>query len=65
MRKVHEEDGCNLAPAFQQRTDREIQVHKALRKSLNVARLHDVFEDRDNVYLVTELCRGTRTSQRI
>lgn len=37
---------------------REVDILLALKGSLSIATLEDVFEDDDNVYLILELCKG-------
>jgi calcium-dependent protein kinase len=37
---------------------REVDILLALKGSLSIATLEDVFEDNDNVYIILELCKG-------
>jgi calcium-dependent protein kinase len=43
----------------------QIDVLLTLRGTLNVACLHAVYEDKDSVYMVMDLCTGGELLQRI
>ncbi len=44
---------------------RELDAVRKLQGALNVAAFEEAYEDRDNVYIVTELCRGGELWHRI
>jgi calcium-dependent protein kinase len=44
---------------------RELDAVRRLRGALNVAALEEAYEDDDNVYMITELCRGGELWHRI
>lgn len=43
----------------------QIDVLLTLRGTLNVACLHEVYEDEDHVYMVMDYCRGGELLQRV